>query len=266
MIDSMVPEEYHRVLVNIRKAEARNKRQRALKRGVSGSESEDEIPKRNGGSIEEILAETDSEDEGNEKGAKATKKRLLQKSPAWLKEGEEDDPLNFLDQKVAQRVLATKPELRMKTNIKHQFPVTSDGRLVISQKTKDKQMNDSEDEANEILEEVGVKTKTVQKQKFKSADDEVEADSFYKAGGSGIHRATFSKRSKAYGAEYKSMKGRGDVKQQGKPDPFAYIPLNKSQLNRRKKAKMFGQFKGLVKGAQRGAEAGRRLQRRKRTV
>ncbi|GCB81898.1 hypothetical protein scyTo_0023037, partial [Scyliorhinus torazame] len=158
MIDSMVPEEYHRVLVNIRKAEARSRRQRALKRGASGSESEDETPKQNGDSIEEILAETDSEDEGNEKGEKAAKKRLMKQSRAWLKEGEEDDPLNFLDQNVAQRVLATKPDLRPKTSIKHQFPVTSDGRLVIGQKAKDEEMNGSEDETNKILEEVGVKT------------------------------------------------------------------------------------------------------------
>lgn len=58
-------------------------------------------------SIEDILAESDSdlsEDEG--KGGKAQKKAgKPQKGRAWLKEGEEDDPLNFLDSKVSQRVL-----------------------------------------------------------------------------------------------------------------------------------------------------------------
>ncbi|XP_067909346.1 RRP12-like protein [Heterodontus francisci] len=265
MIDSMVPEEYHRVLVNIRKAEARNKRQRALKRGVSRSECEEETPKQTGDSIEEILAETDSEDEGNEKGEKTTKKRMVQKNSAWLKEGEEDEPLNFLDPKMAMRVLATKPELRKETNIKHDFPVMSDGRLVISEGAKNEEINESDDEANEILEEVGVKTKTAQKRKFKSADD-MQMDSCYKAGGSGIHRPTPSKRNKEFGAEYKSKKGRGDVKRRGKLDPFAYVPLNKSQLNRRKKAKICGQFKGLVKAAQRGAKAGHKIQRKKRTV
>lgn len=55
-------------------------------------------------SIEDILAESDSdlsEDEG--KAQKKTGK--VQKGRAWLKEGEEDDPLNFLDPKVSQRVL-----------------------------------------------------------------------------------------------------------------------------------------------------------------
>ena len=45
-------------------------------------------------SIEEILA--DSEDEEDEEE---------ERSRAWLKEGGGDEPLNFLDPKVAQRVL-----------------------------------------------------------------------------------------------------------------------------------------------------------------
>ncbi|KAF2975360.1 hypothetical protein EK904_000217 [Melospiza melodia maxima] len=53
-------------------------------------------------------------------------------------------------------------------------------------------------------------------------------------------------------------KGKGDVKKKGQLDPYAYIPLNRAKLNRRKRAKMQGQFKGLMKGAQRGAKAGRR--------
>lgn len=45
-----------------------------------------------------------SEDEG--KARKAQKKGgKPQKARAWLKEGEEDDPLNFLDPTVSQRVL-----------------------------------------------------------------------------------------------------------------------------------------------------------------
>lgn len=58
-------------------------------------------------SIEEILAESDSdlsEDEG--KAGRGQKRGVkFQKGRAWLKEGQEDDPLNFLDPKVSQRVL-----------------------------------------------------------------------------------------------------------------------------------------------------------------
>lgn len=55
-------------------------------------------------SIEDILAESDSDLSENE--GKAQKKTgKVQKGRAWLKEGEEDEPLNFLDPKVSQRVL-----------------------------------------------------------------------------------------------------------------------------------------------------------------
>lgn len=61
-------------------------------------------------SIEDILAESDSdlsEDEGKAGNAKK-KAGKQQKGRAWLKEGEEDDPLNFLDSKVSQRVLGNR--------------------------------------------------------------------------------------------------------------------------------------------------------------
>ncbi|XP_069756548.1 RRP12-like protein isoform X2 [Narcine bancroftii] len=262
MIESMVPEEYHKVLVNIRKAEARNKRQRAMKQNTSELESEDEAPQQSRDSIEDILAETDSEDDANEEEKKELKKRPIQMRPAWLKEGGEDEPLNFLDPQVSQRVLATNPEHRKRSKIQHNFTVTPDGRLVISEEPSAKQMNDSEDEANEILEEVGVKSKSGQKQRVKSADgDEMQIDSRHKSGSSRAARPKPLKKDKEYGAEYRSKKGRGDVKRKGKPDPFAYVPLNKSQLNRRNKAKVSGQFKGLVKNR----IAGHRLHSRKRT-
>jgi len=58
---------------------------------------------------------------------------------------------------------------------------------------------------------------------------------------------------KAVGAEYKAKKAGGDVKKKGKPDPFAYVPLQLNMLNKRKQRKMAGQFKGLVRATKRGA-------------
>lgn len=111
-------------------------------------------------SIEDILAESDSdlsEDEG--KAQKKTGKG--QKGKAWLKEGVEDDPLNFLDPKVSQRVLgktlaftcrrtrsqvpyyhmrflsATNPAQKKRSKVEHGFKVTSDGRLIIRDEDED---------------------------------------------------------------------------------------------------------------------------------
>lgn len=118
-------------------------------------------------SIEDILAESDSdmsEDEGKA-GNSQKKGGKTQKGRAWLKEGEEDDPLNFLDPKVSQRVLgniltrgiqnhkniclveefnivfccfpATNPTLKKSAKVDHGFKVTSDGRLIIKDDEED---------------------------------------------------------------------------------------------------------------------------------
>lgn len=133
LVKSMLPAEHHKVLTNIRKAEARNKRRKQVaEEQDASSESEEETSKGKSerydnssphethfrvyvyhipcfrSSIEDILAESDgdlSEDEG--KSRNTQKKSSKQKGKAWLKEGEGDDPLNFLDPKVSQRVLGT---------------------------------------------------------------------------------------------------------------------------------------------------------------
>lgn len=57
-------------------------------------------------SIEEILADSEDEDDEEERVRSKEQRRLArQRSQAWLKEGGGDEPLNFLDPKVAQRVL-----------------------------------------------------------------------------------------------------------------------------------------------------------------
>lgn len=263
LVKSMLPAEHHKVLVNIRKAEARNKRRKQAAE-QQDSDDEDETPKNKTESIEDILAESDddlSEDEAKPKNPQ--KKAGKPKGQAWLKEGEEDDPLNFLDPQVSQRVLATNPELKKGTKKDHGFKVTSDGRLIIRDDEEDN-AKEKNGEIDDILEEAGVKSKKAQKRKFKDDNFEeemdIEPELKYKAGGSGIHRSL----AKDSGAEYKSKKGKGDIKKKGKLDPYAYIPLKKAQLNRRKRAKLQGQFKGMVRGAQKGALSGKKMQKKKR--
>uniref|UniRef100_A0A8C1ULH3 Ribosomal RNA processing 12 homolog n=1 Tax=Cyprinus carpio TaxID=7962 RepID=A0A8C1ULH3_CYPCA len=239
LVKSMLPADQHKVLVNIRKTEARNKRRKLVsKTEEDGSDTEDETPKMKGESIEDILAETDSDSDEDEKPRKGQKKPV-RKGQAWLKEGISDEPLNFLDPKAAQRVLATNPNLKKASKAEHGFKVTSDGRLIIKEE-------DDEDDDN--TKEAGVKT--------------VSVYVFQISGGIGIHRPL--DRRPEFGTEYKSKKGKGDVKKAGKCDPYAYIPLKKAQLNRRKKAKLQGQFKGMVRGAKKGALSGSRILKKRK--
>lgn len=63
-------------------------------------------------SMEEILADSEEEEEEEERQwGKVRKKQARQKGQAWLKEGEEDEPLNFLDPNVSQRVLGEQQNL-----------------------------------------------------------------------------------------------------------------------------------------------------------
>uniref|UniRef100_A0A3B3XUI3 Uncharacterized protein n=1 Tax=Poecilia mexicana TaxID=48701 RepID=A0A3B3XUI3_9TELE len=265
LVKSMLPAEHHKVLTNIRKAEARNKRRKQVAEDQdASSESEEETPKRKSDSIEDILAESDSdlsEDEG--KSRNTQKKSGKRKGKAWLKEGEGDDPLNFLDPKVSQRVLATNPQLKKSAKVEHGFKVTSDGRLIIREDDEDDGKNKGQRNPAVSLQELDKKT---QKRKFRDdnldEDMDVEPQLKYKAGGSGIHRPLGQ--SQDVGSDYKSKKGKGDVKKKGKLDPYAYIPLKKDQLNRRKRAKMYGQFKGMVRGVQKGAQSGKKMQKKKR--
>lgn len=57
--------------------------------------------------MEEILADSEDEEEEEEERqrSKEWRKQARQKGQAWLKEGEDDEPLNFLDPNVSQRVL-----------------------------------------------------------------------------------------------------------------------------------------------------------------
>ncbi|XP_006831263.1 PREDICTED: RRP12-like protein isoform X2 [Chrysochloris asiatica] len=278
LVKGLLPAEYHKVLLNIRKAEARAKRQRTLNQAALEEEEEkdeeEEPAQGKGDSIEEILAdsEDEEEDEKQERSrGKEQRKLARQRSRAWLKEGGGDEPLNFLDPKVAQRVLATQPGPSRGKRKDHGFKVSADGRLIIREGDEGDQIEEEEgakgedEEAADVMEDVGFRSKKRQKLKRRQEaddDDELETPPQYQAGGSGIHRPLAKKAMP--GAEYKAKKAKGDMKKKGRLDPYAYIPLNRSRLNRRKKVKLQGQFKGLVRAAQRGSQAGHKLRRKDR--
>uniref|UniRef100_A0A8C1BD75 Ribosomal RNA processing 12 homolog n=1 Tax=Cyprinus carpio carpio TaxID=630221 RepID=A0A8C1BD75_CYPCA len=206
LVKSMLPADQHKILVNIRKTEARNKRRKLVnKTEEDGSDTEDEKPKVKAESIEDILAETDSDSDDDEKPKKGQKKPM-KKGQAWLKEGVSDEPLNFLDPKAAQRVLATNPNLKKACKTEHGFKMTSDGRLIIKEEKDDDDCKTKDAEMDDVLEEAGVKTKKNPKRKMHEDldDDDMDVNPAmkYKAGGIGIHRPL--DRRPEFGTEYKS--------------------------------------------------------------
>lgn len=174
-------------------------------------------------------------------------------------------------------------------DINRGFKTAVDGRLIIAAPKRGAEESDSDDDEPKQ----SVPTKRSLESDSNSSDDEgdgqtapsrkrkasdlrsVASSSRYVAGGKGIHRsmaaasvksgasgvsrmsmATTKSASTFFGGDYKAKKAKGDMKKKGKMDPYAYIPLTRNVLNKRKKAKSTGQFKGIVAGARKGAAAG----------
>uniref|UniRef100_A0A8C0IUR4 Ribosomal RNA processing 12 homolog n=1 Tax=Chelonoidis abingdonii TaxID=106734 RepID=A0A8C0IUR4_CHEAB len=251
LVQGLLPAEYHKVLLNIRKAEARSRKQRALKQAVAASEEAAPVQPR-GESVEELLADSDSEqEEDKRRGGREQRKQTRQKSQAWLKEGEGDEPLNFLDPNVAQRVLATKPGRSRARGASHDFKVSADGRLIIREGPEDDEGAKGTD---------------------RDAERRDLAPPHLRRLSSLLRVLLLPPSGCQHGEGWflilpcAPQRGRGDMKKKGQLDPYAYIPLNRAKLNRRKKVKMQGQFKGLMKGAQRGAQTGRKHRQKERRV
>ncbi|KAJ6631724.1 RRP12-like protein [Pseudolycoriella hygida] len=169
------------------------------------------------------------------------------------------------------------------------FKTAPDGRLIIADLKRGAAVSDSDDDKDKPKQSESKKRslesddssdeedndEAVPSRKRKASDLNSVASSRYVTGGKGIHRSmatasvksgatgvsrismgTTKSASTAYGGEYVAKKAKGDMKKKGKLDPYAYIPLTRNVLNKRKKAKNAGQFKGIVAGARKGAAAG----------
>lgn len=232
--------------------------------------------------IAELLRDT-SDEESDEEETAPRRRGKNGKGPAvWLKEGDEEEVIDMMDKKFTQQILATKPKQSTaevgagkSTDSKNRgFKTAADGRLVI---TLEKDEEDDENKTRkrkrrssvESGDNEAVDLKSTAKKKRAQVEDDFEEDkadergdddegtSTYVPGGKGIHRRL----SEGKGAG--SKKAKGDKKSKGNVDPYAYVPMNKQALNKRKKAKLGGQFKHLVQGAKKGATKGSKGRKKK---
>ncbi|KAL5020867.1 hypothetical protein ScPMuIL_000022 [Solemya velum] len=274
-IYGMSSQNIQKVLVNIHKTQKRLKKKKL--EGEEEEEEEDELEtfKAQPESLDEMLRDTDSELEENDKKNKTTKgkKSGAKQGRAWLTE-EGDDIIDFLDPTAAKKVTATKPSVEATGGKKqpkdHGFKTSKDGRLVITDDSEGEDDNEEKDidDLDELLEafESGKRSKSRgKKRKADDIDSDTEAPSKakYQAGGHGIHRPLQKEKAeKPFGADYKAKKAGGDIKKKGKPDPYAYVPLNIQNLNKRKRAKRQGQFQNIVRGAKKGALKGTKAKKK----
>ncbi|ENN83556.1 hypothetical protein HUJ04_001288 [Dendroctonus ponderosae] len=270
---------------NLRKLNDRKNRKRKQAKDASHEEEEaasmeDFLVKSKPKSIEEILADSDSELDGEERAHSAQKSK--KQAGAWIEEDAETI-IDFTDAAVARKVRATKPRKTASAQAapaqdkNRGFKTAADGRLLIKddgldsdddqkkpQINQNSDSSDSEDEATSVAQALQVAGR-----KRKRAMS-VKSGFSYQTGGVGIHRpinsAASVKSGISTGGEYKSKKSAGDVKRKGQFDPYAYLPLQRSALNRRKRAKGMGQLASVVKGAKSGALKGAKAKKHRKNT
>ncbi|GAB0088077.1 RRP12-like protein [Sergentomyia squamirostris] len=286
----------HKRLKNIKKEQARKKRQDAGKAQKDDSDDEAEVEslEKKTDTIDDVLADSDSDFDDDEPEEKPVKKSKKNKQN-FIKE-DADTIVDLADVNAIGKITTSRPEgetvaVKKQKDPNRGFKIATDGRLMIeepkrghgddddseddemeSEKPSRKKNRLMDDSSSDEEEEAAPKSR---KRKAGDALSAVSGSTGYRPGGTGIHRplsaySGFSGKTSAshvskastkvsgatFGNEFKAKKGRGDVKKKGRFDPYAYIPLDKSTLNKRKKAKSAGQFKNIVQGARKGAAAG----------
>uniref|UniRef100_A0A646QJB6 RRP12-like protein n=1 Tax=Hemiscolopendra marginata TaxID=943146 RepID=A0A646QJB6_9MYRI len=254
MILKYVPENHRKMLVNINKIIERRKRKQASK-SVSEPDNEDEIVIAKEQTIEDLLKDSDSseDEDGNEE---RNKKAASQSKQAWIYENTDQSIVNFLDPSSSRNIQATRPaEFSRPTRNKNAgFEISSDGRLIITDPENEKETKQPlKTDTDENITKPGTSKRKLDD--LSDAEDYQQANK-YQAGGTGIHRPIKQAEIKKPGVDFKAKKAGGDIKKKGQPDPYAYIPLDRTLLNRRKKAKGGKQYKKLLRAANKGARKG----------
>jgi len=229
-------------------------------------------------------------------------KKLLSKKGkggTWIKENidEDDDdnePVDFLDKGALSRIVATKPsDKKKKLKTEDNFSYSEEGKLIIEDeddedenKSKKKKGNNKKENPNEMdLDDLfdEYENKKSRKRKMQeiienedenSNDEEEEQQQpqhQHKVDNNNNHQRKFVQgkrkeqhKPKLAGDEYKAKRARGDVKKAGKLDPFAYLPLTPTALNRRKKIKYQSEMHNILNAAKKGSEKGRKNRSKKR--
>lgn len=282
----------HKRLKNIHKVEEMKKKSRELRKMKQNEKDEESefSAKRRPKSMEDLLADSEEEfcDEEEEE-PKKIKKRTSRKE-AWIKENEENI-VDLIDPTAARNITTTQPGntdmtmpvRKLKEPKDYGFKTAPDGRIIIkdekhkddsdTENTKRKRLlseNDSDDDYEDDEEDaksVASANPANRKRKHSASSDTTSLRSYatskYRAGGSGIHRPLKAQKVEhTPGSEYRARKAGGDIKKKGKPDPYAYLPLTRAVLNRRKKKKMATKLKGIIAGSKKGAKVGMKSKRK----
>lgn len=188
--------------------------------------------------ISEVIHESSDDEKSDEEFDPKVKKSTPKISLA-----EDDEDFDLLDSK--KKIVHVKESTDQISESDDEIRVGEDGKLIIpgASGMKRKHGHLSEDEDEEEQEDAN-DAKSVQSRKSSASK--------YQPGGRGIHRKIHRKHehlleSIKTGDEFKSKRARGDVKRKDtNTDPYAYFPLVRASLNKRRKVSLKDQFKKVL--------------------
>jgi ribosomal RNA-processing protein 12 len=282
VIEGFVPQEDHKFIVNIRKRRERASKKKSEAKEVTGKKSFDETMY---GSESEL--DSASDDDMPEQLPRDAKSSNVEKT--WIRE-DGDDPVDFMDARVVGKVLTSDKSMvnsRKRREPENDFPRGKDGRLIFKE-SDDEAQEDKPTGPDDYIQatqgEGAVKRLPGGKLAFARGSKRAKAEDFenpaelldqeLEAAADARDRKPSNKKrrvldeedpevARMMGKQFKSKKAAGDVKRNGQ-DPFAYIPLStKIMGNKRKTAKVSGQFKNILKAAKKGVDKARRQSRSK---
>lgn len=277
----------HKRIRNLRKIAARKQREWEARKESNEVEDDDEDFKSRAlpASLDEILAEINTDDEEEEeetsknKAKNKGKNKEVKERSTWIKEDNEGI-VDFLDSSAGQAIASKRPILKAARDRKvsqddvHESGFKVDkttGKLIITDDGSKKEDTIAKmDFIEDIDEFLGMKDgaqdgKIKNRKRTLSEGTNEQAEPPKKVGGlsSSIDsKKKVAKKRHDYGSEFRSRKAGGDMMKKGKLSPYAYVQFSKDRLNKRKKAKYEGQFTSLVRGAKRGLAKGSKKRRR----
>ncbi|XP_074598999.1 RRP12-like protein [Brevipalpus obovatus] len=248
-VSRISPESFGKVLKNIRKLELAKKRSKSSEDDELSLESSKQSSFFTTAS-EKSFDDSDSDLESTHskktaKSKRSSKHKRSQQHGTWIEEDKDGEVLDLTAPDANKKIITTDPSKLGKVHKKaEEFPVNSEGKLIIGGKDEGlsssvKRKRDIDDN-NEEEGDIG------------SINTSHQSRSTYKPGGKGIHRPIKRRKKSSaikglrLGDEYKAKKAKGDMKKRDAPDPFAYVPLGGSLLNRRRKNKYKGVFNKLL--------------------
>ncbi|RUS35558.1 hypothetical protein BC938DRAFT_478477 [Jimgerdemannia flammicorona] len=261
-IETLVPEDDKKLLVNIKKRRERAKRKKAANAEMEsdGEEAIEELPavhhgKSYNNAYEDALYGSESEledseeeeshglDAGKEKRQKEKNKKQI--SETWIKEDMEG-PLDFLDRGVVGRITSSKPTPRKGRRVTgDDFTTGEDGRMMINESDSDADAAGIDEDGAAVAENhylqaqrsedgftrgQGNRIKFNKRRRGEAAGDEdmMDVDEPTREPGAEKKRSNGKGGVVMLGKEYKAKRAGGDIKKKGKPDPYAYLPLTKA--------------------------------------